>query len=101
MDYSLMVAIDEKRKEIVVGIIDCIRTYTWDKKLESWMKDRGRNRPTVTSPREYKARFREAMGRYVLLAPTYVASCEFGGLKLTCCSIDAGINLIRRSLPSA
>ena len=61
MDYSLMVAIDEVRKELVVGIIDCIRTYTWDKKLESWMKDRGKNRPTVTSPKEYKNRFRASM----------------------------------------
>merc|ERR1711939_948068 len=74
MDYSLMIAIDEVRKELVVGIIDCIRTYTWDKKLESWIKDRGfagggKNRPTVTSPKEYKRRFREAMGRYVLEAP--------------------------------
>lgn len=74
MDYSLMIAIDENRKELVVGIIDCIRTYTWDKKLESWIKDRGfagggRNRPTVTSPKEYKSRFREAMARYVLEAP--------------------------------
>ena len=69
MDYSLMIAIDEKRKELVVGVIDCIRTYTWDKKLESWMKDRGKNRPTVTSPKEYKNRFREAMERYVLQAP--------------------------------
>lgn len=68
MDYSLMIAVDESRKELVVGIIDCIRTYTWDKKLESWIKDRGfagggRNRPTVTSPKEYKSRFREAMAR--------------------------------------
>jgi len=74
MDYSLMMAIDKNRKELVVGIIDCIRTYTWDKKLESWIKDRGfaggnKNRPTVTSPKEYKKRFREAMGRYVLEAP--------------------------------
>lgn len=74
MDYSLMVAVDEARKELVVGIIDCIRTYTWDKKLESWIKDRGfagggRNRPTVTSPKEYKSRFREAMARYILQAP--------------------------------
>ena len=69
MDYSLMIAVDENRKELVVGIIDCIRTYTWDKKLESWIKDRGKNRPTVTSPKEYKSRFREAMGRYVLQAP--------------------------------
>ncbi|KAJ5551457.1 Zinc finger FYVE/PHD-type [Penicillium sp. DV-2018c] len=75
MDYSLMIAIDEPRNELVVGIIDCIRTYTWDKKLESWIKDKGfagggRNRPTVTSPREYKGRFREAMARYVLQAPS-------------------------------
>ncbi|KAI1818301.1 hypothetical protein GGS20DRAFT_529457 [Poronia punctata] len=74
MDYSLMIAVDEVRKELVVGIIDCIRTYTWDKKLESWIKDRGfagggRNRPTVTSPKEYKSRFREAMARYILQAP--------------------------------
>ena len=74
MDYSLMIAIDENRKELVVGIIDCIRTYTWDKKLETWIKDRGKNKPTVTSPKEYKARFREAMGRYVLQAPKYVSS---------------------------
>jgi len=72
MDYSLMVAVDEERKELVVGIIDCIRTYTWDKRLESWIKDRGfaggnRNRPTVTSPKEYKSRFREAMARYVAI----------------------------------
>lgn len=69
-----MIAVDEARKELVVGIIDCIRTYTWDKRLESWIKDRGfagggRNRPTVTSPKEYKSRFREAMARYILQAP--------------------------------
>ena len=69
MDYSLMVAIDEERKELVVGIIDCIRTYTWDKKLETWIKDRGKNKPTVMSPKVYKSRFREAMGRYILQAP--------------------------------
>lgn len=86
MDYSLMIAIDEKRKELVVGIIDCIRTYTWDKKLESWIKDRGfggggRNKPTVTSPKEYKRRFREAMGRYVLEAPNCWHQVGGGGLK--------------------
>lgn len=80
MDYSLMIAIDESRSELVVGVIDCIRTYTWDKKLESWIKDRGfagggKNRPTVTSPKEYKSRFREAMARYVLQAPRLV-SCH-------------------------
>ena len=66
MDYSLMAGFDDERKEIVVGIIDCIRTYTWDKKLESWIKDRGKNKPTITSPKEYRNRFRGSMGQYVL-----------------------------------
>ena len=68
MDYSLMIAIEESKKELVVGIVDCIRTYTLDKKLETWIKQQsfaggGRNRPTITSPKEYKSRFREAMAR--------------------------------------
>ena len=82
MDYSLMIAVDEVKKELVVGIIDCIRTYTWDKRLESWIKDRGfagggRNRPTVTSPKEYKSRFREAMARYFLISPPLFLSLEY------------------------
>ncbi|KAK3674915.1 Mitochondrial distribution and morphology protein 12 [Recurvomyces mirabilis] len=69
MDYSLMAGFDDERKELVVGIIDCIRTYTWDKKLESWIKDRGKNRPTITSPKDYRNRFRVSMAQYVLQAP--------------------------------
>ncbi len=38
MDYSLLCGIDEDSGEIVVGIIDYIRRYTWDKQLESWVK---------------------------------------------------------------
>lgn len=70
MDYSLMAGFDDDRKELVVGIIDCIRTYTWDKKLESWIKDRGKNKPTVTSPKDYRSRFRVSMMAYCLLAPS-------------------------------
>lgn len=74
MDYSLVVGIDESKKLLVIGIIDFIRTFTWDKKLESWVKERGLVRsgvkePTVVSPRQYKNRFREAMERYVLMVP--------------------------------
>ncbi|KAB8336681.1 hypothetical protein FH972_020992 [Carpinus fangiana] len=49
MDYSLIVGLYDDRKELMVGIIDYIRTYTWDKKLESWIKDRGtiRNGPLI------------------------------------------------------
>lgn len=50
-------------------VIDCIRTYTWDKKLESWIKDRGKNKPTITSPKDYRNRFRIAMEKYILQAP--------------------------------
>jgi 1-phosphatidylinositol-3-phosphate 5-kinase len=95
MDYSLMIAVDESRKELVVGIIDCIRTYTWDKKLESWIKDRGfagggRNRPTVTSPKDYKSRFREAMGRYVIFKVSPLVISE--GRKLTYCLAGTSCN---------
>ncbi|KAL1611384.1 Mitochondrial distribution and morphology protein 12 [Nothophoma quercina] len=69
MDYSLMAGFDDGQREIIVGIIDCIRTYTWDKKLESWIKDRGKNKPTITSPKDYRNRFRIAMEKYILQAP--------------------------------
>lgn len=69
MDYSLMAGFDDTQREIIVGIIDCIRTYTWDKKLESWIKDRGKNKPTITSPKDYRNRFRIAMEKYILQAP--------------------------------
>ncbi|KAF3918372.1 hypothetical protein ABW21_db0209423 [Orbilia brochopaga] len=74
MDYSLMVGIDDHRKELVIGLIDCVRTYTFDKRIENYLKmsgiaGGGRNKPTIMSPKEYKRRFREAMERYVLEAP--------------------------------
>ncbi|KAK9472847.1 uncharacterized protein V1510DRAFT_377618 [Dipodascopsis tothii] len=74
MDYSLVIAIDPDRHQLVVGIIDCLRTFTWDKKLESWVKERGLvggggKVPTVVTPRQYKIRFREAMERYILMVP--------------------------------
>ncbi|KAK9468144.1 hypothetical protein V1512DRAFT_203844 [Lipomyces arxii] len=77
MDYSLVIAIDSERQQLVVGIIDCLRTFTWDKKLESWVKERGLvggggKVPTVVTPKQYKNRFREAMERYILMVPEYV-----------------------------
>ncbi|KAI8985292.1 hypothetical protein BDB01DRAFT_108497 [Pilobolus umbonatus] len=74
MDYSLLVGIDEERQELVVGIVDFIRTFTWDKKLESWVKESGilgggGKGPTIVSPRQYRIRFREAMERYFLMVP--------------------------------
>lgn len=73
MDYSLLVGMDEERHELVVGIVDFIRTFTWDKKLESWVKETvmssGGREPTIISPHQYKTRFRESMERYFLMVP--------------------------------
>ena len=74
MDYSLLVGMDEERKEFVVGIVDFIRTFTWDKKLESWVKETGLlgglgKEPTIISPKQYKNRFRDSMERYFLMVP--------------------------------
>lgn len=70
MDYSLIVGLYEDRKELLVGIIDYIRTYTWDKKLETWIKDRGKHKATVRSPKEYRTRFRRSIPRYFPHAPS-------------------------------
>ncbi|EPQ60145.1 hypothetical protein GLOTRDRAFT_134891 [Gloeophyllum trabeum ATCC 11539] len=72
MDYSLVVGVDSERKELVVGIVDYIRTYTWDKKLESWVKDlgaAGKGEPTIITPKQYRQRFLSAMERYFPLVP--------------------------------
>lgn len=41
MDYSVVAAIDESTNELVVAVIDYLRQYTWDKKMESWVKKTG------------------------------------------------------------
>ncbi|XP_074295587.1 putative 1-phosphatidylinositol-3-phosphate 5-kinase FAB1C [Silene latifolia] len=75
MDYSLLVGVDEERKELVLGIIDFMRQYTWDKHLETWVKASGllggpKNvSPTIVSPKQYKRRFRKAMTTYFLTVP--------------------------------
>lgn len=74
MDYSLLVGVDNEKEELVVGIIDFMRQYTWDKHLETWVKSAGiisslGKIPTVISPKHYKNRFREAMDRYFILNP--------------------------------
>ncbi|EGO31097.1 hypothetical protein SERLADRAFT_353741 [Serpula lacrymans var. lacrymans S7.9] len=75
MDYSLVVGVDNIKNELVVGIVDYIRTYTWDKKLESWVKESafmggaGRGEPTIVTPKQYRQRFISAMERYFPLVP--------------------------------
>ena len=70
MDYSLLVGLDENNL-LIVGIIDYIRKYTIDKKVESFIKqvvDQSKL-PTIVSPHVYKNRFIEAMDRYFLPVP--------------------------------
>ncbi|KAG0450341.1 hypothetical protein HPP92_026955 [Vanilla planifolia] len=75
MDYSLLVGVDEEKHELILGIIDFMRQYTWDKHLETWVKAAGilggpKNvSPTVISPEQYKKRFRKAMSAYFLVVP--------------------------------
>lgn len=94
MDYSLLVGLEPSTDELVLGIIgknarihyrlfvdltlaihvDYIRTFTWDKKLETMVKKSGilggqGKLPTIISPEEYRARFIAAMHRYFLPVP--------------------------------
>ncbi|KAH7886184.1 hypothetical protein F5I97DRAFT_2026417 [Phlebopus sp. FC_14] len=75
VDYSLVVGVDNETRELVVGIVDYIRAYTWDKKLESWVKEStflgggGKGEPTIVMPKQYRQRFISAMERYFPLVP--------------------------------
>ena len=79
VDYSLLLYINDKsnnRKNkdnlkhslIRVGIIDYIRRYTWDKKLEHFVKTiiNGFNSPTIINPKDYKERFIAAIKSYFI-----------------------------------
>lgn len=78
MDYSLLVSVDTQGRELVCGIIDYIRQYTWDKQLETWVKSSlvvpKNTLPTIISPREYKKRFRKFMTTYFLSVPDHWCS---------------------------
>ncbi|XP_054870967.1 1-phosphatidylinositol 3-phosphate 5-kinase isoform X5 [Amphiprion ocellaris] len=78
IDYSLLVGRDDATDQLVVGIIDYIRTFTWDKRLEMVVKSTGilggqGKMPTVVSPELYRARFCEAMDKYFLMVPDHWA----------------------------
>ncbi|XP_057793489.1 putative 1-phosphatidylinositol-3-phosphate 5-kinase FAB1D isoform X2 [Salvia miltiorrhiza] len=78
MDYSLLVGVDTQRHELVCGIIDYLRQYTWDKQLENWVKSSlvvPKNQlPTIVSPREYKKRFRKFIDTHFLSVPDHWCS---------------------------
>ncbi|XP_051139979.1 putative 1-phosphatidylinositol-3-phosphate 5-kinase FAB1D isoform X2 [Andrographis paniculata] len=78
MDYSLLVGVDTHRRELVCGIIDYLRQYTWDKQLENWVKSSlvvPKNQlPTIISPKEYKKRFRKFIDTHFLSVPDHWCS---------------------------
>ena len=59
---------NQKHSLIRVGIIDYIRRYTWDKKLEHFVKTiiNGFNSPTIINPKDYKERFIAAIQSYFI-----------------------------------
>ncbi|XP_017019929.1 putative 1-phosphatidylinositol 3-phosphate 5-kinase [Drosophila kikkawai] len=74
MDYSMLVGLEKKNNLLVLGIIDYIRTFTLDKRMESIIKGSGilggkGKDPTVVNPERYKLRFIDAMDRYFLTVP--------------------------------
>ncbi|WFD27134.1 1-phosphatidylinositol-3-phosphate 5-kinase [Malassezia nana] len=75
MDYSLILALDATRGDMVMGIIDYLRTYTWDKRVESFVKETailgggGRGEPTIITPRQYRMRFLTFLDRNILMTP--------------------------------
>ncbi|XP_044475792.1 putative 1-phosphatidylinositol-3-phosphate 5-kinase FAB1D isoform X2 [Mangifera indica] len=74
MDYSLLVGVDTEHQELVCGIIDYLRQYTWDKHLETWVKSSLVPKnvlPTVISPIDYKKRFRKFMSTHFLSVPDH------------------------------
>ena len=68
MDYSLLLVIDEKTKLLKMGLIDYIRMYTWDKKVENEVKKviTAGHVPTIINPNDYRQRFLSAMSRYFM-----------------------------------
>lgn len=73
MDYSLLCGIDTENSQVKVGLIDYLRAFTWDKKVETYIKktiggSQGKM-PTIVSPEVYKTRFVNAIERYFQQVP--------------------------------
>ena len=69
IDYSLFLLINNKNenKLIKFGIIDYIRKYTWDKKLEHiGKKVLNGTEPTIIEPKEYRKRFLDHINKYFI-----------------------------------
>jgi 1-phosphatidylinositol-3-phosphate 5-kinase len=94
VDYSLLIATqnDEQQQQAFVfaGIIDYIRTYTWDKKIETIVKSMGGQgqSPTVISPEHYRTRFLRRMDQYFPVVPDEWHAYEKKYLDLAMFQVD-------------
>ncbi|CAL8106305.1 unnamed protein product [Calicophoron daubneyi] len=75
MDYSLLVGVDLTTNELVLGLIDYMRKFTLDKKLEMIIKQtitsaRGPI-PTILTPDLYRERFLLQMDTYFPVVPDH------------------------------
>lgn len=92
MDYSVIVGLDtedDENRELVVGIIDFLRSYTWDKRVETFVKEQssllvaaGKGElPTVITPKQYANRFLSFLDGILLLSPdSWYKDEERGGM---------------------
>jgi len=104
VDYSLLVSYhnDDPESIVYAGIIDYIRTYTWDKKIETIVKSINVGpTPTVISPEHYRTRFLRRMDQYFPVVPDEWHAYEKKFLDLTLFQTETiSANLIANELPT-
>ncbi|BHF58737.1 hypothetical protein SprV_0100169200 [Sparganum proliferum] len=73
MDYSLLVGIDPSTGHMIVGIIDYLRKFTLNKRLEMLVKQTITSAqgpmPTIITPEDYRERLLDQMDRNFQLVP--------------------------------
>ncbi|VDP67413.1 unnamed protein product [Echinostoma caproni] len=73
MDYSLLVGVDPSTNQLVIGLIDYLRKFTLDKRLEMLIKQTITSAqgpmPTILTPDLYRERFLFQMDSYFPLVP--------------------------------
>jgi 1-phosphatidylinositol-3-phosphate 5-kinase len=105
VDYSLLVSChnDDQQSIVYAGIIDYIRTYTWDKKIETIVKSmsgQGQS-PTVISPEHYRTRFLRRMDQYFPVVPDEWHAYEKKFLDLSLFQTETiAANLTANELPT-
>ena len=76
MDYSLLVGFSRSEGNLIIGLVDYLRQYTWDKQVESWVKASGLlggagKEPTIISPNQYAQRFTQTVLSHLSSVPRH------------------------------